>query len=187
MGDMARPRGRETVTDMLRSMAVVGVVVAGLFLVVWWQRPEGLGPDVRTPVDPAGVVAAVRLTDPFPVLEPTRLPDGWTPTSAWFEPDDATTDAAFLHLGYTTPDGSYAEVRQTHAPRDDVVPDWTDHGSPTGSPVVLAGLTWTRLESADTGKRALVSVRGSGHDRAVVVVTGKADWPELEQLAASLR
>lgn len=184
---MAKPRGRETVADMMRSMALVGAVVAGLFLVVWWQRPEGAGPDVRATVDPAGVVAAVRLTDPFPVLEPTRLPDGWTPTSAWFEADDDQTGAAFLHLGYTTPAGSYAEVRQTDAPRDDVVPGWTDHGADAGDPVALVGLTWSRLESADTGKRALVSVRGTGPDRVVVVVTGKADWPELEELAGSLR
>lgn len=185
-GPVTSTRGRQTVGDMLRSMGLVGIVVALLFLVVWWQRPEGLGDDVRRPVDPAGVVAAVRMSGPFAVLEPVGLGSGWTATSAWFEPHDDTTGAAFLHLGYTTPAGSYAQVRQTDAPAADVVGGWTAHAEPTGEVVRLAGLSWRRLQAAD-GALALVARQGATADGVTLVVTGKAGWDELEELAGSLR
>lgn len=184
---MAGTRGRQTVADLLRSMAVVGAAAAVLFLVVWWQRPEGLGGDVRRPVDPSGVVQAVRLSEPFPVMEPTGLAAGWTPTSAWFEADDDATDAAFLHLGYTTPQGSYAEVRQTDAAPADVVGAWTDDAEPTGQGVELGGLRWKRLASPEAGTLALVARRQAADQLVTVVVTGKAGWGELEELAGSLR
>jgi hypothetical protein len=183
---MAQQRGRETVADMVRSLAVVGAVVAGLFLVVAWQRPEVQG-SIRPAVDVAGVVAAVDATGPFPVLTPTGLPEGWRASSAWFEPDASAVGAPFLHLGYVTPAGSYAEVRQTDGDRDRVVAEWADHGTALPGTVDLSGLQWQRLVSDTTGKRALVATGASGSGSVVVLVTGKAGWPELETLAGSLR
>ena len=182
---MAKPRGRETVSDMVRSLAVVGAVVAALFLVVVWQRPEVQG-DVRSPVDVAGAVGAVQTSGPFPVLAPAP-PASWTPTSAWFEPNSADVPGAVLHVGYQTASGSYAEVRQTDAALEDAVSAWADYGVPTGEQTELAGLTWQRVESDRTGRRALVTSRSTGDGAVAVVVTGKADWPELEVLAGSLR
>jgi Protein of unknown function (DUF4245) len=183
---MAQQRGRETVADMVRSLAVVGAVVAGLFLVVAWQRPEVQG-SIRPPVDVAGLVAAVDATGPFPVLEPTGLPEGWQASSAWFEADVTAVGGPYMHLGYVTPGGSYAEVRQTDGDRDRVVAEWADHGSAQPGTVELAGLRWQRLVSETTGKRALVATDPTGSSRVVVLVTGKAGWPELETLAGSLR
>jgi hypothetical protein len=184
---MAKPRGRETVSDMVRSLAVVGAVVAALFLVVFWQRPEGQGAGVRSPADGSGVVAAVEATGPFDVLAPRALGPGWEETSAWYEPDDAEVDGAVLHLGYLTPSGSYAEVRQTDGERSDAVSGWTDDGVPTGETVELSGLAWERLEAEESGRLALVSERTTSDGPVVLVVTGKAGWDELEELAASLR
>ena len=182
---MAQPRGRETVSDMVRSLAVVGAVVAALFLVVVWQRPEVQG-DVRAPVDVPGVVAAVQTSGPFPVLAPAP-PDSCTPTSVWFEPNSSDVSGGVLHVGYETATGSYAEVRQTDAGPEDAVSAWADNGVAVGSPVELAGLTWQRVESERTGRRALVASRSTGDGAVAVLVTGKADWPELEELAGSLR
>lgn len=184
---MAKPRGRETVSDMVRSLAVVGAVVAALFLVVVWQRPEGQGADVRNPTDVAGVVAAVQATGPFDVLVPRALPPGWDATSAWYEPDDPDVDGGVLHVGYVTPSGSYAEVKQTDGERSEAVSGWTGDGVVTGGTVELAGLTWERVESEDTDRLGLVAERPTGDGPVVLVVTGKAGWAELEELAASLR
>jgi hypothetical protein len=181
---MAKPRGRETVSDMVRSLAVVGAVVAALFLVVVWQRPEVQG-DIRSPVDVTGVVSVVASSGPFPVLAPAP-PDSWTPTSAWYEATDTEVAGGVLHVGYQTADGSYAEVRQTDADRDRAVSVWTDSGVPTGDQVQAAGLTWQAVQSAATGRRALVAERPTNDGPVVLVVTGKADWPELEELAGSL-
>lgn len=178
-----RPRGFETTRDMVLSMAVVGAVVLGLFWMVAWQRPEVQGP-IRPAVDVEQVFTDVRLGDTFAVVEPTDLPEGWVPTSAWFDTDavSGAIGGGVLHVGYVTPDGSYAEVRQTDGDADAAVDDWVEGATPVAD-VVVGGQTWTVVESEQTGQQALVAT-----ERGVtVVLTGKASQDELEELAASLR
>ncbi|MEO8329607.1 MAG: DUF4245 family protein [Candidatus Nanopelagicales bacterium] len=187
---MAKLRGFETVRDMVLSMAVVGAVVAALFLVVVWQRPEVQGA-IRPTVDASGLVAQVNVNGPFVALQPANLPTGWEANSAWFdtEAESGALGGALLHVGYITPTGSYAEVKQTNGDPSYALQQWTDGGVDAGS-VVINGERWTRLESADSGTKALEITpdsKAGGHDSlSLVVVTGKADWPELEQLASSL-
>jgi len=184
-----RKRGRETVADMARSMAVVGGVVALLFLVVVWQRPEGGGPSVIRPVDVAGVVSAVRIGNALPVWAPDGLPSTWRPTAAWYATgaeSDPGLDGSVLLLGYLTPSGSYAEVRQTDGDRAVAIRDWTDSGRRVGT-VPAGGRTWTHLESPGSGQQALVLTRHDSGKPVLVVVTGKADVGELTTLAGSLR
>lgn len=167
---------------MVLSMAVVGGVVVAVFLMVAWQRPEVQGP-VRQAVDVEQVFSEVRLGDTFPVLEPVDLPDGWTPTSAWFDTEQVSgaIGGGVLHVGYLTPDGSYAEVRQTDGDGDVAVDEWVDGAAPTGE-AEIGGSTWLVVESGLTGKRGLVlTERG-----VTIVVTGKADPAELDALAAAL-
>lgn len=185
-GAMAgRPRGFETVRDMVLSMALVGAVALGLYAVVAWQRPEVQGP-IRPMIDVANVVEQVDVSGPFPVQLPTDLPVGWVPTSAWFDGPEKQPglSGSVLHIGYETPSGTYAEVKQTDGLRDYALGAWMDGA--TGDGVVdIDGKQWSRLVSADAGTKALVATEGNG-PKVLVVVTGKADWPELTELAASL-
>jgi hypothetical protein len=68
-----------------------------------------------------------------------------------------------------------------------VVAEWADHGTALPGTVDLSGLQWQRLVSDTSGKRALVATGANGSGSVVVLVTGKAGWPELETLAGSLR
>ena len=181
-----KPRGFETVRDMVLSMAVVGAVVLGLYAVVAWQRPEVQG-SIRPAVDVAGVVDQVDVSGPFPVLRPTELAAGWTATSAWFEGPSETgaLGGSVLHVGYTTPSGSYAEVKQTDGDYAVAVREWADDATDAGT-VWVKGSHWSRLADSETGTKALVVTRDVG-PKVVVLVTGKADWPELQELAASLK
>ncbi len=178
-----RRRGLETVRDMVLSMGLVGVVVLGVFWTVAWQRPEVQGP-VRPSVDVSQVFRDVEVSNPFLVLEPTGLSEEWTPTSAWFEPVGVASviNGGVLHVGYVTPDGSYAEVRQTDGNPKAAVAEWVDDGEPVDA-VTVAGTTWDVVESPDSGKQGLVTtVNGT-----TVVVTGKAELTELQELASSLK
>jgi hypothetical protein len=186
-----RKRGRETVADMGRSMALVGAVVLALFLVVWWQRPEGGAGSSPRVVDVPGVVAAVGIGDVLPAWQPEGLSSQWRPTAAWFAAageSGAPSSGGLLLIGYQTPAGSYAEVRQTDAPAADVLADWTDDGQPVGQ-VEAGGRAWQHYQSADSGRQALVTTRSVADRRIVVVVTGKpgVGLDELTELAASLR
>jgi hypothetical protein len=169
---------------MLLSMALVAVVVLALFWFVAWQRPEVQGP-IRPDVDVAQVFDDFRVAEPFPVLEPRGLASGWTPNSAWFEPADVADniDGGLLHVGYVTPAGSYAEIRQTDGDRQAAVAEWVDDAEHVDA-VSIGSRNWDVVESPDTGKRALVTTTDKG---TTVVVTGKASFDELQQLADSLR
>lgn len=178
-----RPRGFETTRDMVLSMAVVGAVVLGIFWMVAVQRPEVQGP-IRPEADVEQVFADVRIGDTFPVLEPVDLPDGWTPTSAWYDSEQVSgvVGGGVLHVGFLTPDGSYAELRQTDGDRAAAVDEWVDGAVRTGEVQVGDGV-WDLVESEETGKVGLVRA----DDGVTIVVTGKADLDELETLAGSLR
>ena len=177
-------RGFETVRDMVLSMALVGVLVLAVFWFVAWQRPEVQGP-VRPDVDVEQVFDDVRVSDPFPVLEPLGLPDGWEPTSAWFEPAsvNGVIDGAVLHVGYLTPEGSYAEVRQTDGAADEAISEWVGADVETDGDIDISGDTWQVVRSSETGRDGVVR----SADGTTVVVTGKAEPGELEELAASLQ
>ena len=170
--------------DMVLSMALVGVVVLVVFWFVAWQRPEVQGP-VRPEVNVEQVFADVRVSDPFPVLEPQGLPEGWQPTSAWFEPAsvNGAIDGGVLHVGYLTPDDSYAEVRQTDGDGDEAVTEWVGADPESVGEVDAGGQAWEVVQSADTDRTGLVLTRAG----TTVVVTGKAEQVELEQLAGSLQ
>ena len=169
---------------MVLSMALVGIVVLAVFWVVAWQRPEVQGP-IRPDVDVGRLFDEVQLSEPFPVLEPTGLPSAWVPTSAWFEPigSDPAIDGGVLHVGYVTPDQSYAEVRQTDGPAQQAVEEWVGEDAERTGTIGIAGHQWSVVESTASGNQGLVLTEHG----TTVVVTGKADGDELETLAASLR
>jgi hypothetical protein len=152
---------------------------------VAWQRPEVQGP-IRPVIDVQNVVQQVEVSGPFPVQVPANLPTGWVPTSAWFDGPEQQPglSGSVLHIGYETPSGTYAEVKQTDGARDYAIKTWAD--SAVSQDVVdVDGEQWSRLVSPDTGTKALVRA-DDGKPNVFVVVTGKADWPELTELAASL-
>jgi hypothetical protein len=169
---------------MLLSMALVAAVVLAGFWFVAWQRPEVQGP-IRPDVDVSQLFDQVAVAQPFPVLQPMGLGDSWAPTSAWFQPAgvDSRIDGGELHVGYLTPAGSYAEVRQTDGAASQALEEWVGPDAAKTGDVQIEGQQWSVVESEDAGKQALVLDVGG----TVVVVTGKADRAELEELAGSLR
>lgn len=175
----AKRRLRQTVRDMVLSLLVVGVVV--MLVAQPWSRPE----QVVRAVDwrPVGVAFAGQAG--FPVLAPTPLPAGWAATSVRIEP---TVDGRTAwHVGWTTAAAQYAALEQSDTADVRYVATLTDSGVATGSDYAADGRSWQRLVSADEETRSLVHTEELPGDRtATYVVTGSADWPELEQLVASL-
>jgi len=170
-----RPRGRETAGDMVRSLALVLVLVGVAVAFYLAGRPD---PVVRD-VEYAGALAQARLSAPYDVLGPQPLPDGWRATSVRAVVDGG---ASTWHLGLITAAGSYAAVEQSDGERRDFVDRFADGASPAGSSTV-EGSTWRRLEGGTPEERALVRAEGG----VTTVVAGSASWAELEELAASLR
>jgi hypothetical protein len=167
-------RMRQTVGDMVRSMAVVLAVVAVIVLLAW--RPD---PDPITVVDPAPVVARAAALADFPVSAATGLPSDWRATSARWEETTESDGHPVLHVGYVTPSDAYAQVTQSTARSAAYLQEQTKKGRPAGTQEV-AGVTWERFDADD--RRSLVLAEGA----VLTVVSGSADWTELGLLAAAL-
>lgn len=170
-----RKRLRQTVRDMILSMAVVAGVVLLLFQP--WGRST---PDPVRTVDPTPVVSTARETADWPVLAPTGQPATWRATSARFEV--AADGESVLQTGYLSPSTKYVGLAQSRTKETAFVRDRSGEGEPAGT-ATLGGVTWDRLETPDGKQRSLVRV----DDGVTYVVTGQADWPEIEAFAASLK
>lgn len=168
-----KKRGRETVTDMLRSLGVVLVLVVAMWFLA--QPPDSDEQAVRV-VDPAPDVAAF-TTDAPTAPVPAGLPESWRPTSS-----TVTVDG--LRIGYVTPDGEYAEYAASTAPAQQFVPDATGARATRLAPREIAGQDWEQYRDRD-GSLSLVRSAGP-----VVVVVGTqrstSTLAELEILVASL-
>jgi len=171
-----RARGRETSGDMVRSLAVVLVLVGAIVAFNVADQPD---PVVRD-IDYTDALAQARQQTAYAVLAPQPLPNGWRATSARTRPEDG--DAVSWHLGLVTAAGDYAAVEQTDGDREGFVERFAD-GAETAGTVSISGATWRRIEGGDPEERALVST-GAG---VTTVLAGSADWDDLEQLASSLR
>lgn len=171
----ARARGRETVGDMARSMAVVLVLVG---VVVAFNVVEQPDPVVRE-IDYTDAFAQARQEASYDVLAPQPLPAGWRATSARTRPDG---DAVTWHLGLVTRSGNYAGVEQTDGRPAGFVRQFASGARPAGT-VAIVGAPWRRLDGGEPEERALVRT----DDGVTTVVAGSAGWDDLVRLAASLR
>lgn len=175
-----RPTGRgnarlgQTVTDMIRSLVVVLLVVGAILLVTW--RPA---PDPVRAVDPVPALTAARATAGFDVLYPADLGEGWTPTSVrWSLPAESAPDPAW-HLGLISPQGDYVQIGQSATANPEYLASQIDGGTPRGEDPP----PWQRYEAAgDPPTRALVTIEAG----VTTVVSGTAPWDVLVAVAESL-
>ena len=130
--------------------------------------------------DRAGATAAAAMAD-FPVVGPTGEPARWVATSARFEPVPGQSDASLWHLGFISSADTYVGMEQSDADAESFL-DGVLGKAVTAGEVSLGGAAWTRYTVGANGYRSLARPWGS----STVVVTGSADWRELEAFAASL-
>jgi hypothetical protein len=173
-------RGLETVADMVRSLGlVVGVVVLLLLITL---RPQGQAVHV---VDYRAMLAGAKIGGtPFPLVAPQGLPSSWQATSAYYDPPGTVglTGATVWHVGFVTPTNRYGAFEQTDRSAPDELSDVLPSATREGTDASVDGVRWERWTDGKGG-RALVRTAGT----VTTVVDGSADWPELEQLAGSLR
>jgi hypothetical protein len=174
-------RMRQGVRDMVISLAVVIVVV--MLIAMPWRTPT----TVQQVVDWQPVASAFGSSVTWPVLVPKALPADWRATSARITP---TVDGlTALHVGWLTADQQYAALEQSDTADVSYVSESSDAGSPVATgptTVVLSGRSWQRLVSGDGTTRSLVHVAAVGTGKVTYVVTGSAQWLELDALASSL-
>jgi hypothetical protein len=173
MERVAGMRGKQTVRDMVLSMAVIGAVVAVIYMFI----PHDEKKDPLKAVDYRVELITAQRAAPYPVLAPQGLPAGWKPTSVSY----ARSDGNAWHLGFLDPDRSYVAVEQSDAPRGKFIPKVTQRAENTGETQVVNGEPWQRWEGEKYD--ALVREEKGG---ATTVVTGTAPLARLVQMAEAL-
>jgi hypothetical protein len=166
---------RQSVGDMVRSMALVLGLVAVIVLLAWRPQPEAV-----KVVDPAPVIAMAEAGAGFPVAVPTSLPSDWRATSARWEPTPASGGEPVLHIGYVTPSEEYAQVAESTADSDAYLAEQTAKAVQEDD-MTIADTTWQTWRGQ--GRRSLVRTAAG----VVTIVSGSAPWEELAILAASLQ
>lgn len=182
-----RPTGRpnrglrQNVGDMLRSMAVVLVVVGAIMLVTWRPQPD----PVRTvPLEPTASIATAQATYPVLVVDPARA--GQVTSVRWESTPESDGELVW-HVGYVTPNDEYLQLSQSLADSAAYLAEQTYNATAVAEYVDLPGdvqkLTaegWVPWASAD--RRSLVRT----NDGSTTILSGTASWAELGEAAQHL-
>lgn len=172
MSSTGSSRGNPSMGDVLRSVAVLGLIV----LAVWGfgrfftDTPDE---DPVKAIDFAGTVKSARPAAEFPLLAPKGLPEGWKATSARFTPTS-------WHLGVLTDDEDYVGLEQSKLSAVQMVEKFAKGGKEVGT-ATIGGKTWTIREGPGNDV-AFVSVE----DGVTSLVVGEAPHAEVEGYVASL-
>jgi hypothetical protein len=170
---MAGKRGRESATDMVRSLGLVVLIVGVVFFLA--RPPSSDAKKVRV-VDPTADVRAFSAAVPGGAV-PQALPPGWRSTVSQYD-----RDSGELRIGWVTPLGQYAEYAARPHATAGFLSDITGRAATIGT-VDVAGAAWTEYRQ----DKALSLVRSYGTTTVVVgTLRDTASLDELRVLAASL-
>lgn len=168
-----KKRGRESVTDMVRSLGLVLVVV----IAAWWlaQPPDSDEQSIRVVDTSRDIAQLQRETPGVPV--PTVLPAGWRSTVNEGLPGG-------LRLGYVTPGEQYVEYAVSVSSPPTFLSDITGRGTEVGV-FDVGAVTWRQFQN-DDGATTLVRTVGAS-TVAVGGVRETTSLDELRALAASIK
>lgn len=159
---------------MLRSIAVLGVVVAAVAAFTAFLREEP--PDPSAAVDYQTITDQAREGVGFDLLAPDDLPDGWRSNDARVEPGDPPA----WHLGVLTDGDDYIGLEQEQASVRDMVERHADGSRPDGA----AEVGGDRWDVRTDGDGNTTFVRRAGE--VTVLVTGDAPREQIESYIGSL-
>ncbi|MDJ0384194.1 DUF4245 domain-containing protein [Streptomyces sp. G-G2] len=165
-------KGKQTIWDMVRSLAIIGVVAGGIYLAV----PHDDKADPTHVVDYRIETLTARRAAPYPVAAPVGLQKEWRATSVTY--DRKLSNA--WHLGFLDPRAQYAALEQSSDTSAAYLGKVTQHAKPTGQTQRVGELTWERW---DGPKYDALVRQEQGY---VTVVTGTGSFEELGELAAAL-
>lgn len=172
MSSSGSSRGNPAMGDILRSVAVIGLIVLALwaFGKIFFTNDTEKTLDA---IDYAKVVEQARPAASFELLAPKSLPQGWEARTARFKPDS-------WHLGVFTNTGDYIGLEQVRTSVDLAVDRFAEGSKPDGTAEV-DGQEWS-VRSGPKGR--WIYVRAD--DDVTTLINSSASRKVVERYISSL-
>jgi len=163
------------------SASVLGCLLGAAAIVVAVPAPHAAEP---VTISYAGDLARLARLAPYPAVAPAGLPASWQPVSSGLAVGGANGPGTVTwQLGFMAPDGALAALAESNASAVAFVRRMTNDGTAL-PPADVNGQTWRLSSTPARGQRSMYLTSAAGF---TLVVTGNATWPQLRELAASLR
>ncbi|WP_308416720.1 DUF4245 domain-containing protein [Streptomyces sp. AJS327] len=172
-----KQRGRQTVRDMVISLAVIVLAAGVIYVFVPHDEDEDPVKRVSYQVE----LDSARRAAPYPVAAPRGLSDDWRATSVRYQ---ARGDSGSVwHLGFMAPGNEYVAIEQSDDRRPHVfVRDVTRGAEKTGKTRRIAGEDWERY----SGPKYDALVREAADGKSTTVVMGTAPDRQLTHMVEAL-
>ncbi|MEU8784139.1 DUF4245 domain-containing protein [Streptomyces sp. NPDC048637] len=172
-------RGRQTVRDMVLSLAVIGILVGAIYIFIPHDESADAAKSAVKRVDYRVELITARRAAPYPVAAPEGLPKTWRATSVSYKASEDGKGGAW-HLGMLDPEQEYAAVEQSDAMPRKFIKDVTLGATKAEGKQAVGSKKWDRYQGDKY--RALVREESG----VTTVVTGTAPYGRLADLAAAL-
>jgi len=171
-----KPRSAQSVSDMIRSLGAVGLLVGLLATFVWLTRTDS--EQVLREVDWQGIAIGAQSRTEIPTLGPIGLDKSWVATSARLE---NVGDTQVWRVGVVSPTTEYVSVIVSKTDIKKLIKTYVNIESEEETTRVIGNKTYTALE--DQENRALyISEAGIN-----TLIYSTANWDEITKFVESLK
>ena len=171
-----KPRSAQSVSDMVRSLGAVGLLVGVLATFVWLTRIES--EQVIREVDWQGIAIGAQTRTDIPTLGPVGLDKSWVATSARLE---NVGDTQVWRVGVVSPTTEYVSVIVSKTDIKKLIRTYVNIESDEETTKVIGNKTYTALEDQEN-KVLYISEAGIN-----TLIYSTANWDEITKFVESLK
>lgn len=171
-----KPRSAQSVSDMVRSLGAVGLLVGVLATFVWLTRIES--EQVIRQVDWQAIALGAQTRTDIPTLGPVGLDKSWVATSARLE---NVGDTQVWRVGVVSPTTEYVSVIVSKTDIKKLIRTYVNIENEEETTKVIGNKTYTALEDQEN-KVLYISEAGIN-----TLIYSTANWDEITKFVESLK
>ena len=171
-----KPRSAQSVSDMIRSLGAVGLLVGLLATFVWLTRTDS--EQVLREVDWQGIAIGAQTRTDIPTLGPVGLDKSWVATSARLE---NVGDTQVWRVGVVSPTTEYVSVIVSKTDMKKLIKTYVNIESEEETTKSIGNKTYTALEDQEN-KALYISEAGIN-----TLIYSTANWDEITKFVESLK
>ena len=171
-----KPRSAQSVSDMIRSLGAVGLLVGLLATFVWLTRTES--EQVIREVDWQGIAIGAQSKTEIPTLGPVGLDKTWVATSARLE---NVGDSQVWRAGFVSPTTEYVSIIVSKTDLKKLIKSYVNIESEEETTKVIGNKSYTVREDQEN-KVLYISEAGIN-----TLIYSTANWNEITKFVESLK